>query len=274
MKSSAAPKEAHRSDPAGAQPPVSAEAPSFSSDPSAELLLRPISSRNAFEETVERLAQAIRLRVVEEGERLPSERDLSRRLAVSRVTLREALRALERAGYVESRRGRAGGTFVVRAEPDLARPSERRARTMAREMGARLSDALDFRRVVEPGAAQLAAERARTHPAEHLRLLAKRAESTSWEDKTHYRAADSRLHLGIAVFADCPSLSAAVAEVQMRLTDLLNAFPWLDEAIEHANAQHREIVEAIITGRADDARSLMEEHVAATAALIRGFVAT
>src|SRR3954466_4694431 len=78
---------------------------------------RPVRGGNAFEITVARLAQAIRLGMVAVGERLPPERELAEQLRVSRVTLREAIGALREAGYLESRRGRSGGTFVVRAGP-------------------------------------------------------------------------------------------------------------------------------------------------------------
>src|SRR5437879_13818557 len=83
-----------------------------------EALFRPVRAGNAFEETVERLLQSIRLGVVGAGQRLPAERELAERLGVSRVTLREAIRALADAGYVQSRRGRYGRTFVNETLPE------------------------------------------------------------------------------------------------------------------------------------------------------------
>src|SRR6201999_4293955 len=79
----------------------------------ARAVFSPVPVRNAFEVTVERLAQGIKLGVLIEGDRLPPERELSTTFGVSRVTLREAIKALRDGGLVESRRGRGGGTFVV-----------------------------------------------------------------------------------------------------------------------------------------------------------------
>src|SRR5258705_11146060 len=117
---------------------------------------RPVRGGNAFEITVARLAQAIRLGLVPVGERLPPERELAERLQVSRVTLREAIAALRQAGFLESRRARSGGTFVVRASGDAVDGPAQDAASLAREMGDTLHDALDFRRVLEPGASALA----------------------------------------------------------------------------------------------------------------------
>lgn len=67
----------------------------------------------------ERLAEAIAEGKLEPGERLPPERELAGRVGVSRMTLRQALAALQRRGLVTRVRGRRGGTFV--AEPKIER---------------------------------------------------------------------------------------------------------------------------------------------------------
>jgi DNA-binding FadR family transcriptional regulator len=46
----------------------------------------------------------------------------------------------------------------------------------------------------------------------------------------------------------------------------------LETNLEHANSQHASIVRAILAGDPDRARHAMEEHVAGTAALLRGFL--
>ena len=128
----AAPPEAPRPPPPpAAQAP--AENPSRSSPaggaalpaPGVDLaaVLGPVRSQNAFEETVERLLAVIKLGVVGPGERFPAERELAALLGVSRITLREAIGDLRDAGYVESRRGRFGGTFVTYTPPAPSTPS-------------------------------------------------------------------------------------------------------------------------------------------------------
>src|SRR5690348_6858693 len=87
-----------------------------------------------------------------------------------------------------------------------------------------------------------------------------------------YRPADTRLHLAIADAAGSPMLTASVVEARVQLVDLLNAIPMLGRNLEHANVQHAGIVRAILAGDPDRARRAMEEHVAGTAALLRGFL--
>ena len=105
---------------------------------SAGLLLTPARTANAFEETVQRLLQSIRLGVSALAERLPPERELAVMLEVSRDTLREAIASLADAGWVVARRGRYGGTFVADELP-VASPA---SPTADGDVRARLEDTL------------------------------------------------------------------------------------------------------------------------------------
>jgi DNA-binding FadR family transcriptional regulator len=236
--------------------------------PASAAVFRPVRTRNAFEETVERLLQAIRLGVAAPGERLPAERELAARLGVSRVTLREAIRAVADAGYVESRRGRYGGTFVVEDLPGLPRPRRGAAPT-----GAELEDVLTLRRVLEIGAAESAAARSLS-PGErqHLRSRLTDVAEVPTGEEAEYRRRDSRLHLAIAEVTASASLTTAVADIRTKVNELLDAIPLISANIEHSNEQHRTIVDAILSGDAPAARTGMDEHVGGTAALLRGFL--
>lgn len=241
---------------------------SLRSDPAdhlADALLRPVRTGNAFEETMARLLQAIRLGLVAPGERLPAGRDLAVRLGVSRVTLREALRALQQAGYVECRRGRYGGTFV-RADAPAGNPSP-----PPPDLVAELDDVLTLRHVLETGAAETAAARA-LDPTTRRHLRARLAECTG-AAVADYRRRDARLHLAVATATAAPSVTGALADVRARLDALLAAVPPIQANIEHSDHQHRDIVDAILDGDPAAARGVMAEHLAATATLLRGFLA-
>ena len=233
-----------------------------------EAVFRPVRAGNPFEETVERLLQAIKLGVVVPGDRLPPERELAARLNVSRVTLREAIHALTEAGYVESRRGRYGGTFV---NEQLPKPRRTPAKRLARDLADGLDDALTLRFVLETGAAEAAATRELSEAErDHLeRCLA----DTSAARLADYRRLDSRLHLAIAEVTGSPSLTSAMADVRMRLNELLDAIPLLERNIQHSNEQHQAIVTAILAGHPDAARQAMQEHLSGTAVLLHGFLA-
>src|SRR5215475_3620135 len=115
-------------------------------------VLRPVRQGNAFEETVERLLTVIKLGLVGPGERFPAERDLAVQLGISRLTLRDAIHELQEAGYVSSRRGRFGGTFVTYSRPSPSGSAE--LRRLAEQDADKLTDALTFRLAVEAGAAE------------------------------------------------------------------------------------------------------------------------
>ncbi|MFC3995130.1 FadR/GntR family transcriptional regulator [Nocardiopsis sediminis] len=238
-----------------------------SDEPVADAVFRPVRAGNAFEETVERLLAAIKLGVVARGERFPAERDLAVRLGVSRITLREAIRALQESGYVESRRGRFGGTFVTYIPP---RPSRDEVRRQLRAMGGELEDLFTFRQVLEVGAAVRLAAAGLT-PGQEQTLLARLAEA---DDATidDYRRRDTAFHLTIAELTGSASLTAALAETRMKLNELLDAMPMLAKNLEHSRVQHIAIVDAIRDRDPEAARTAVTEHVDGTTALLRAFL--
>lgn len=231
----------------------------------ADTALYPVRGHNAFETTVEQLATAIRLGVFVDGEQLPPERDLADRLGVSRTTLREAITALRVSGFVQTRRGRGGGTVVTYTAPapGTQEPTLRR--------GATLLDALDFRRIVEPGAAWLAATRSLS--GDQRDWLARcLVEASDTPDDGARRMADSRLHLAIATLSGSPMLIEAVTRAQAALGEMLRGIPVLRANIEHSDSQHAEIVDAILAEAPERARGAMEQHCDATSALLRGLI--
>ncbi|KAB8197173.1 FCD domain-containing protein [Nonomuraea phyllanthi] len=231
-------------------------------------VLRPVRAGNAFEETVERLLQAIKLGVVPPGDKLPPERELAARLGISRVTLREAIRALSDAGYLDVRRGRYGGAFVTYAPPQ---PDAGDLRQAVAEMGSDdLSDALTFRLAVECGAAQVLASSELTE--EQRAVLLRRLEEVNGAAIEDYRRLDTAFHLSIAELTGSTLLATTCADARSRVGDLLNAIPMLQVNLDHTAVQHRAIVDAILSGDPDAARRAVTEHLEATAALLRAFL--
>jgi DNA-binding FadR family transcriptional regulator len=228
---------------------------------------RPVRAGNAFEETVEQLLRAVKLGAVPPGHRLPPERELAAVLNVSRDTLREAIRVLAGEGIVESRRGRSGGTYVLKL-PEPAETGGLRGAVAGLPGG--LEDTLVFRRAVETGAAEAAAGRA-LEP-EQRRLLTERQAAAEKAEQADYRLADTRFHLAVAELSGSSALTAAVGEARLRINDLLDAIPMLEVNLKHSAAQHERIVAAILGGDPDTARRAMAEHLEGTEVLLRGFL--
>ena len=233
-----------------------------------EVVLRPVRGHHAFEACVEQLGTLIRLGVYPLGSTLPSERVLADRLHVSRATLREAMAALREAGLVETRRGRGGGTVVTLKSRT---PSARKAARTSPEQLRDWRDALEFRSVVEPGAAYLAANAGLTE-TQHRQLKTAHDAVAGARTRAAHRQADSRFHLTVAALTESPRTLDAVTSVQSSLHAMLSAIPVLETNIAHSDRQHLALCKSILGARPQRARAVMEEHCADTAALLRGLL--
>lgn len=78
----------------------------------------PVRRVRAFEEVAGQIREQLRQGNFVPGQKLASERELCEQFQVSRNTLREALRSLENAGVLVSRKGATGGAFVAQVNGD------------------------------------------------------------------------------------------------------------------------------------------------------------
>lgn len=220
----------------------------------------PLDTLSRTELVAARLADAIVLGLLADSEQLPSEADLSAQLAVSTVTVREALTMLRERGLVETRRGRGGGSFVrAPADPTAAELRERLGRVALIE----LRDLFDHYAAVGGTAARLAAERASAEDIERLERAADML--TAAQDAGARRRAEGYFHLEVAAAAQSARLAREELSLQSELGALLWA-PFEGTAVQRrAAAQHREIIAAISAGDGAVARDLVERHVMAAA---------
>jgi DNA-binding FadR family transcriptional regulator len=168
----------------------------------APTILEPVRMRSAGEHIADRIVTAIALGEFVPGQRLPTERDLASMLNVSRTTVREAVQRLAALGYVDVRRGRNGGAFVLQGWGPDAADMIRRTLLPGWDRFERL---FDFRQLIEPLIARTAAER-RTDEDSALIRVTLDAYRDAGTDREASRAADEALHAAVAHATQNPYL--------------------------------------------------------------------
>src|SRR4051794_41927087 len=101
------------------------------------------------------------------GDRLPKEADLAERLGLSRNSLREAVKALSMIRVLDVRQG--DGTYVTSLEPDLLLDALSFVVDFHRDDS--VLDFLRVRRILEPAAAAMAAQRIQSDEAEEIQQI-------------------------------------------------------------------------------------------------------
>jgi GntR family transcriptional regulator, transcriptional repressor for pyruvate dehydrogenase complex len=223
----------------------------------------PVHSQTAFEETLERLGTAIKLGLLQPGERLPPERDLCGQLGISRSTLRQALTALVQSGHLHAVRGRRGGTFVADHLPPAPAPSP------ALLSGWR--DVCDTRLAAELGVAVLACDRAQPDTLGPLEELIDAMDGLLG-DFPAFRQADVRFHIGLAETTGSTPLVSSVTEAQGQMSDLIALIPHPAEVLSWSNAQHRRLVDAVRDRDVARATSTITDHLRGTEHVLAGLL--
>ena len=115
-----------------------------------------LESRSLAEQAADNIEQLIIENRWTPGEKLPNEMDMVEKLGVGRGTVREAIKILESRNVVEIRRGK--GTFVCDNIGKVGDPLGFRFASDKKKLAEDLSD---FRAMLEPQIAEIAAQKQR-----------------------------------------------------------------------------------------------------------------
>lgn len=220
--------------------------------------LSPVTRKPLYERLVEHLRAYVVEAGLSAGDRLPSERELSERLGVSRASVRQAIVALEVQGILEVKHGE--GTFLRSARVDTLPISQ------LADLKRRLPDVLDAREAIEVKLAELAAER-RTKSDLAAIDAALRKMQQEIEDGATGEQGDHDFHQTVVHAARSELLARMYALI---LKDVeLSSHETVDQIGTPATLleQDRRIGEAIRAGDGPAAARAMREHLKTTAHL-------
>jgi len=216
---------------------------------------KPIKQSRVSEEVAEQLKQSILSGHFKAGDKLPSERDLAEEFQVSRVAIREALRALENSGFIVTRQGATGGTYVteltfeylVNAFLDLF---------LSEKIS--IPELHHVRLLIEPEVARLAASNITPEHAQQLK------EALDIEElPITYLSVDvdrkQRVHFVLAEMCGnrfFEALMRSLLGLTKKVVEAVNP----DPDYVHPKGMHRSVVEAVVAGNAEAAAEAMKKH--------------
>jgi GntR family transcriptional regulator, transcriptional repressor for pyruvate dehydrogenase complex len=153
--------------------------------------VEPVRMIRTFETAIANIVEGIERSRLSAGERLPNETELANQLGISKPTLRQALRVLERSGLLLVRQGKAGGIFL---NSDFLPVDEITHNIVAEEKV--VLETLRARRVIETAVTREAVTRANEDDFAEIErtvdLLRKAA------DSKHVMRADTMFHRAVA----------------------------------------------------------------------------
>ena len=236
----------------------------MSPDPTFSIL-EPVKLRSGAEHVADRLVTAIALGEFVPGQRLPTERDLAAMLGVSRTTVREAIHRLSALGYVEVRRGRAGGAYVQHGVGPEANEMIRRTLLPGWEG---LELLFDLRHLLEGLIARTAAERRTDEDADAIRAALDRYRDAG-EDREASRLADRDVHAAVAAATHNPYLTNLSEQIRREISLGFGAEPYSKAIRAKAVRDHTRLAEAVLAGDASTAATIAHSHFRLTEETLR-----
>jgi GntR family transcriptional repressor for pyruvate dehydrogenase complex len=234
------------------------------------LPLSPLQPLSLKEQAKQELKRLIDDGALQPGDRLPSERELSEQLQVSRGTVREAVQFLRALGLVQIRHG--AGTFVSEASADpVALRAEWRGWTVRNAQ--RLHELIEVRKGIETLAAELACVRQKPEGLQTMkRALDQMHAAADERDVTALVQADLQFHRGLAEAGGNNALVELVTLINDQLLAERAAVLDMDERSTRSLEESREIYEAVLAKEPSLARAALIRHLYSVEASIAKLV--
>jgi len=214
--------------------------------------LQPLARTSLHELVAQRVLSHIVQHDLAEGDRIPGERELARRLAVSRSSVRQAIAGLTEAGVLASRHG--GGTYVVRLDLD----SEPLASVAVRR--AHLPSVHEARRILEVPAAALAATR---RTSDDLDAIGRALELMASEIAAGEVGArgDAAFHAAVTAAAQNPTLRDLMGRIEDDVVETRSESLSQTDRPPRSLDDHRRIAAAIQQQDPAAAAAAMQRHL-------------
>jgi GntR family transcriptional repressor for pyruvate dehydrogenase complex len=215
-----------------------------------------------YEGVRERIQELIRKGELRVGDKLPPERKLAETFKVSRNSVREAIRALAEKNIVRSRHG--DGTYISAPEESLFTDS---LAQLLRTQSRRIKEVFEFRKLLEPQIASLAAEHISPKEVDRLKILVFEQERRllAGEDDADL---DAAFHLLLARATRNKVLLEVVKTLSHILTETRSG-PLQSEQRRRASVRtHILIVDALERGDVQGAREAMRRHLSEVERLV------
>jgi DNA-binding FadR family transcriptional regulator len=214
-----------------------------------------VSKRTVREQIAGKLAAMIRSGLLRVGDELPSERDLSGTLEVSRETVRSAIQTLAAVGMLEISQG--ARTRVTRAEgypfvKDGADP-DKIGRYSAEEV-------FNARKLVELSVIRNAAEKIGSADLDRLRRLVE-AQGEMADDPVRFQISDVEFHQLIYRAGGNRLLESFLGDVYDYALDFRRKALLLPGAVAASWRDHQRVFKALETRDGDAAAAAMERHL-------------
>lgn len=223
------------------------------------------------------IAQAIRDAIVEGrmivDERLPSEAELSDQFAVSRSTVREALKRLAAQSLIRTQRGAAGGAFVNRLSYEEAYGQQITTATLLLSMNEiSFETACEARYALERACTPLSASRRSPDHLATMRAEIHRQAQPGLSDEG-FCASDVAFHRALVDAAGNPVLSYQLAGAVEAMQPLMNMITFTARSREAIVALHTRIADALSAADPAAAEAALHDLEAYTLTLGRNVMA-